>query len=116
MKKKVAAACLLLIAVACFAQDKLTGTIKGKVRVEKGSPAGIAVILMQGETEVMRSTTDKNGNFTLSRVMPGTYSVKFRKAGLATGTIDDVLIKAKLTRTFKDIVLPVDEGSIVFIR
>ncbi|HSQ25303.1 MAG TPA: carboxypeptidase-like regulatory domain-containing protein, partial [Pyrinomonadaceae bacterium] len=71
--------CLLLIAsIACFAQDKGTGSIKGKVRVEKGSPSGVAVTLLQGEHEVSRSTTDKKGDFMISRVTPGTYSIKFR--------------------------------------
>ena len=110
--------CLLLIAsFACFAQDKGTGSIKGKVRVEKGSPSGVAVTLLQGEHEVSRSTTDKKGDFTISRVTPGTYSIKFRKPGLSVGTIDDVSVKAGQTRTLGDrLYLTVDEGSIVFIR
>ena len=110
--------CFLLIAsVACLAQDKGTGSIKGKVRVEKGSPAGVAVTLLQGEREVTQSTTDKRGDFVISRVKPGIYSVKFRKAGLSVGTIDDVSVKAGQTRTLGDrLYLTVDEGSIVFIR
>lgn len=110
--------CLLLIASSvCLAQDKATGAIKGKVRVEKGSPSGVAVILLQGEREVSQSVTDKKGDFQLSRVVPGSYSVKFRKAGLAVGTIDDVAVKAGQTRTLGDrLYLTIDEGSIVFIR
>lgn len=110
--------CLLLFAsFACFAQDKGTGSIKGKVRVEKGSPAGVVVTLLQGEHEVRQSTTDKKGDFAISRVTPGTYSIRFRKAGLSVGTIDDVAVKAGQTRTLGDrLYLTVDEGSIVFIR
>ena len=110
--------CLLFIAsVASLAQDKNTGSIKGKVRVEKGSPAGVAVTLLQGEREVSQATTDKRGGFAISRVNPGTYSLKFRKAGLSVGTIDDVAIKAGETRTLGDhLYLTVDEGSITFIR
>ena len=110
--------CLLLIAsMACLAQDKGTGSIKGKVRVEKGSPAGVAVSLLQGEHEVSQSATDKKGDFVISRVSPGTYSIKFRKAGLSVGTIDDISVKAGQTRTLGDrLYLTVDEGSIVFIR
>ena len=109
--------CLLLaFSVVCFAQDKRTGSIKGKVRVEKGSPSGVAVTVMQGDREVSHATTDKKGDFVISHVSPGTYSVRFRKAGLSVGTIDDVVIKAGQTRSFKDLVLPVDEGSLVFIR
>jgi len=110
--------CLLLIlSGVCLAQDKSTGSIKGKVRVEKGSPAGVAVTLLQGDHEVTHSTTGKNGDFVISRVSPGTYSVKFRKPGLSVGTIDDVSVKAGQTRTLGDhLYLTVDEGSIVFIR
>jgi carboxypeptidase family protein len=108
---------LLVVSVVCVGQDKTTGSIKGKVRVEKGSPQGVAVILMQGEREVSQSATDKKGEFQLSRVIPGSYSVKFRKAGLAVGTVDDISVKAGQTRTLGDrLYLTIDEGSIVFIR
>ena len=108
---------LPLLLVSGFAQDKKTGAIKGKVRVEKGTPAGVAVILMQGDQEVERTTTDKKGDFLLPHVVPGTYSVKFRKAGLSVGTFDEVTIKAGQTRGLGDrLYLTIDEGSIAFIR
>jgi hypothetical protein len=116
---RLALCCCLLLVFSCVgaAQDKSTGSIKGKVRVEKGSAAGVAVTLLQGDREVSHSTTGKNGDFVLSRVNPGTYSVKFRKPGLSVGTIDDVAVKAGQTRTLGDhLYLAVDEGSIVFIR
>jgi len=109
---------LLLIASSfvCDAQDKSTAAIKGKVSVERGSPSGVGVLLLQGEQEVAHTATDKKGDFTLSRIAPGNYRVKFRKPGLAVGTIDDVLLKPGQTRTFKDLMLKIDEGSITFIR
>ena len=107
----------LLLSLSCFAQDKKTGAIKGKVRVEKGSPSGVAVILLQGDHEVSRTLSDKRGDFVMSRVAPGTYSVKFRKAGLSVGTIDDVTVRAGQTRPLGDrLYLTIDEGSIAFIR
>ena len=54
-----AATLLLLLSVFSSAQDKNTGAIKGKVRVEKGSAAGVVVVLRQGDSEVTRATTDK---------------------------------------------------------
>jgi hypothetical protein len=110
--------CLLLIAsVAGLGQDKTTASIKGKVRVEKGSPSGVSVVLMQGDNEVRQSTTNGKGDFVISRVSPGTYSIKFRKPGLSVGTVDDISVKAGETRTLGDrLFLTVDEGSIVFIR
>ena len=108
---------LLLVSVVCAGQDKNTATIKGKIHVEKGSPSGVAVTLLQGEREVSQTVTDKRGDFVISRVNPGTYSVRFRKAGLSVGTVDDVAVKAGQIRTLSDrLYLTIDEGSIVFLR
>jgi len=112
-----AAALLLLLSFACLAQDKTTGAIKGKVRVEKGSPADVAVILRQGEREVTRTATDKKGDFVIARIAPGVYGVTLRKPGLSVGSIEPVEVKAGKTRTLGDrLVLSIDEGSIAFIR
>src|SRR5438128_1999377 len=108
---------LFVVSFACFAQDKTTGAIKGKVRVEKGSPAGVAVILRQGEREVTRATTDKHGDFQITHIEPGVYAVTLRKPGLSIGTVEPVEVKAGKTRALGDhLVLSVDEGSIAFIR
>jgi hypothetical protein len=109
---------LLLVASSfvCAAQDKSSAAIKGKVSVERGSPSGVGVTLIQGEQEVAQTATGKKGDFVLSHIVPGTYRVKFRKPGLAVGTIDDVQLTAGQTRTFKDLTLKIDEGSITFIR
>lgn len=116
IKSIAAAALLLLLSFGCYAQDKNTGAIKGKVRVEKGSPADVAVILRQGEREVTRTATDKKGDFVISRIPPGAYVVTLRKPGLSVGSID-VEVNAGKTRTLGDrLVLAVDEGSIAFIR
>ena len=117
IKSIAAAALLLLLSFACLAQDKTTGAIKGKVRVEKGSPADVAVILHQGEREVTRTATDKKGDFVIARIAPGVYGVTLRKSGLSVGSIEPVEVKAGKTRTLGDhLVLSIDEGSIAFIR
>jgi Carboxypeptidase regulatory-like domain len=116
IKTSFAAVLLLTISVACMAQDKTTGAIKGKVRVEQGTPGGVAVILLQGEQEVSRAATDKRGEFTIPHVVPGVYIVKFRKPGLTVGSIDGLEVKAGKTRSLHDLVLGIDEGSIAFLR
>src|SRR6185369_7934696 len=99
-----------------FAQDKSLGAIKGKVRVETGTPAGVTVVVRRGETEVTRSSTNKNGEFLVSRLSPGTYGLTFRKPGLSIGTIEDVEVKAGKTRSLGDrLILTIDEGSIAFL-
>jgi len=108
----------LTIAFASVAlgQDKSLGAIKGKVRVETGTPAGVTVIVRRGDTEVTRSTTDKNGDFLVSKLTPGKYGVTFRKPGLSIGSLEDIEVKAGKTRSLGDrLVLTIDEGSIAFL-
>ncbi len=112
-KASAALALLALFALPVIAQK--TGTIKGKVRVEKGSAGGVAVILSKGEEEIRRVETDRKGQFTIARITPGTYSLTFRRPGLAVAAIDKLEVKSG-TRSLKDLILAVDEGSIAFIR
>jgi hypothetical protein len=105
------------VAVGALAQDKSNGSIKGKVRVETGTPSGVAVIVRQGERQVAQGVTDKKGEFLVSRLSPGRYGVTFRKPGLSIGTIENVEVKAGKTRSLGDnLILAIDEGSIAFIR
>lgn len=109
-------AILLVAAIASMAQDKTVGAIKGKVRVETGTPAGVTVVVRRGETEVTRSTTNKDGEFVVSKLTPGIYGVTFRKPGLSIGSIEDVEVRAGKTRSLGDrLVLTIDEGSIAFL-
>ncbi|HEX5884698.1 MAG TPA: carboxypeptidase-like regulatory domain-containing protein [Pyrinomonadaceae bacterium] len=109
-------AIILLAASISFAQDKSLGSIKGKVRVETGTPAGVAVVVRRGETEVTRVTTNKNGEFVVSRLTPGKYGLTFRKPGLSIGSVEDIEVKAGKTRSLGDrLILTIDEGSIAFL-
>jgi hypothetical protein len=107
---------ILFTAGVSAAQDKSLGAIKGKVRVETGTPAGVTIVVRRGQTEVTRSETSKNGDFVVSRLSPGVYGLTFRKAGLSVGTIEDVEVKAGKTRSLGDrLILTIDEGSIAFL-
>lgn len=109
-------AIILLTAGISAAQDKSLGTLKGKVRVETGTPGGVTVVVRRGETEVTRATTDKNGDFVVSKLTPGKYGLTFRKPGLSIGTMEDIEIKAGKTRSLGDrLILTIDEGSIAFV-
>ena len=108
---------VISLSFVCAGQDKTTGAIKGKVRVERGSPAGVAVVLLEGDREVTRVQSDKKGDFVIPHIAPGVYSVRFRKPGLSVGTIDDIAVKAGQTRALGDrLYLSVDAGSIALIN
>src|SRR5215216_6807316 len=109
-------AIILFTAGVSTGQDKTLGTIKGKVRVETGTPAGVSVVVRRGETEVTRVTTGKNGDFVVSRLTPGKYGLTFRKPGLSIGSMEDIEVKAGKTRSLGDrLILTIDEGSIAFL-
>jgi hypothetical protein len=115
-------AVMLLLAGISFGQsrpqdkDKTLGSIKGKVRVETGTPAGVTVVVRRGETEVTRVTTEKDGDFVVSRLTPGKYGLTFRKPGLSIGSMEDIEVKAGKTRSLGDrLILTIDEGSIAFV-
>lgn len=122
-KKSLFVVAIMLVASSVFMaqdkqakQDKSLGAIKGKVRVETGTPAGVAVVVRRGETEVAHATTNKDGDFLVSKLTPGVYGLTFRKAGLSVGTIEDVEVKAGKIRSLGDhLVLTIDEGSIAFL-
>lgn len=107
----------ILLASSSFAQDKTTGGVKGKVRVETGTPAGVAVLVRQGDLEVAHGLTSKSGEFEVRGLKPGRYGITLKKAGLSVGTIDNVEVKAGKPRSLGDrLILTIDEGSIAFIR
>ncbi|HEX6717782.1 MAG TPA: carboxypeptidase-like regulatory domain-containing protein [Pyrinomonadaceae bacterium] len=109
-------AIVLAMSGIAVGQDKSFGAIKGKVRVETGTPSGVTIVVRRGDAEVARSTTDKNGDFLVSRLTPGKYGITFRKPGLSIGTIEDIEVKAGKTRSLGDrLVLTIDEGSIAFL-
>jgi len=111
-------AVILLVAGISVGQDKekSLGSIKGKVRVETGTPSGVSVVVRRGDTEVKRVTTDKNGDFVASGLTPGKYGLTFRKPGLSIGTMEDIEVKSGKTRSLGDrLILTIDEGSIAFV-
>lgn len=118
-KKTLVVLAVTLLAVCAdpaAGQDKSFGSIKGKVRVETGSPAGVTVVVRRGEKEVTRVTTEKNGDFIVSRLTPGLYGLTFRKPGLSIGSVEEIQVKAGKTRSLGDrLILTIDEGSIAFL-
>ena len=110
----------LLAAAASVAAQKngATGSIKGKVKTESGASAeGVSVAARQGEREVATATTDRKGQFEIAGLATGRYSLTFRKQGLSVAEIKDFEVVAGKSRSLSGtLVLPVDEGSLVFVK
>lgn len=109
---------VMLLGSLSSGQDRATGGIKGKVRVESGSAAaGVTVTAQQGEREAARDVTNRRGEFLIKGLAPGRYRLVFRKPGLRVGTLEDFEVQAGKERTLRDrLILPTDEGTLAFVR
>jgi hypothetical protein len=98
--------------------EPTTGAVSGRVRVEAGmSAGGVLVVLRRGDAEVAQTSTSAKGEFSFRDVEPGSYGLTLRKAGLQVGRMEGVEVRAGKIVTLKEgLYLPVDEGSIAFIR
>ena len=109
---------ILLMTISFGQTPSATGGLKGKVRLEGGTGAeGVAVIITQDEQEVGRTKTNRKGEVVLERLVPGLYTLTFRKAGLSVGTMTKVEVQGGKTRSLPDkLTLTVDEGSLALIK
>lgn len=118
--KFISALFLLALVAASVAAQKnaTTGSIKGKVKTESGSSAeGVHVAARQNDREVATATTDRKGGFEIKGLAAGSYSLTFRRQGLSVAEIKDFQVVAGKSRSLGgDLVLPVDEGSLVFVK
>lgn len=92
------------------------GALRGRVRVAAGTSANVSVTLRQNDREVAQTVTNGKGEFELRGIAPGMYGLTFRKAGLSTGRMEDVEVRAGKTRTLDKLFMTVDEGSIAHLR
>ncbi|MDT5121539.1 MAG: hypothetical protein QOC96_1021 [Acidobacteriota bacterium] len=105
---------ILLAATTALAQDKTTGSIKGKIRVKgQGTVGDVTVTVRQKETEVAHAVTNSKGEFQIKGLAPGSYGLTFRKPGLSVGTLEDIQVKAGKTIELPDrLILTINEASI----
>jgi hypothetical protein len=105
---------ILLAATTALAQDKSTGSIKGKIRVKGQGPASeVTVTVRQKDTEVAHTVTNSKGEFEIKGLAPGSYGLTFRKTGLSVGTLEDIQVKAGKTNELPDrLILTINEASI----
>ena len=117
LKSIVLVLIILGVGGTLFAQQPETGTIKGKVKVDTGSPSGVTITVGQGDKNVGQVETNRKGVFVVSNLHPGVYSLTFRKPGLALGKLENVEVKAgRVNELGSGLIMHVDEGSIAFIE
>lgn len=85
-------AALLLLAPTAWAQSgKLTGTVTDDL----GDPLIGATVVIDGTTT--GAATDLNGDYTILRIDPGTYTIRFSSIGYQTRLVEGVRISSNQT-------------------
>ena len=88
---------LLLILSATMAQAQvLYGTLSGNVTDSSGAVvAGGQVVVLEVQTGVsQKATTDSNGLYRVTALLPGTYKVTISASGFANQETSDVRVSA----------------------
>ena len=106
---------LILSGSTALAQD---GSIKGKVKLENGGAASAVTVTVRiGEEDVASAVTDKKGEFVISGLKPGSYSVSFRKSGYNSGILRrKVTVGHGVVELGDRLVLQVDQTLFAYVR
>jgi hypothetical protein len=104
-----------LLPIAALAQ---TGGVKGRVRTMNGAAIQNATITARQDGEDKRSThSDSKGNFTLTGLEPGVYSLVFDAPGYAAGLKSNIQVRnGKTTDLGDNLRLMVDRGTLVIVQ
>lgn len=118
ISKSFAIACVVLAALfstaPAWAQTAATGAVLGTITDPGGAVApGVNVELTNIATNETRTTeTNSYGQYVLPNVNPGIYTLKFSKAGFATGAISNIKVDVNKTLTY-DLKLEISSGKTV---
>lgn len=74
-----------------------SGKLSGRILDEAGEPLPGATALVEGTT--LGAAADASGDYSILRIPPGTYSVRFSIVGYQTTVIEDVRIASNQTTT-----------------
>lgn len=92
-----------LVSILCFAfssnaiglptfEAQATGEILGRVVDEEGRPLPDVNVFLESTT--MGGATDKNGNYRISGVLPGSYSIQFSSIGFQVKVKSNIAVYA----------------------
>lgn len=109
---------VFLFSLAATASAQNTGSIKGKVRTQKGKGIEAVTVTIRQDGKDLRSVkTDEDGKFRMEGLRTGLYNVVFEKSGYARGVLYDVEVRRKKTNNLGDrLVLSVDQGTLVILE
>ena len=87
---------LLIIFSGCSLAAQPAGSIRGKVSDKTSGETLIGVtVIVEGSDPLMGTTTDLDGNFSLEKLSPGTYTLRFSYISYSTALIREIHLEAK---------------------
>jgi len=86
MLRKLLFTLVLVLGSAVIASAQVgQGTIKGTIKDDSGEPVPFAnVALLDGSNQILGTTTDFDGKYTLKPIQPGTYDLQVSYVGFQT--------------------------------
>lgn len=104
---KAITALLLFLSFSLFAFAQQTGSIKGKITLANGNTTPLVTVSLTG---VKATKTDESGNYLLTNIPAGTYTLSIKHIGLASQN-RQITLKANETVT-ADFVLSEDNQTL----
>jgi len=89
---------LVLVALSLSLFAGTTGKLMGQVKDDKGKPVPYASVIIKGEEYQSGIQTDKNGNYFIINIPPGTYTVSCQRGGFAPSQVNGVKISVDETK------------------
>ena len=73
--------CLLLLVLAGESVEAQTGSVRGRVREQKGGPLSEVVVIASSDGHRYETKSDARGEFQFQELAPGDYAFSFSRAG-----------------------------------
>ena len=112
MVKKIILTLLAISTLSFVYSQSGTGSIKGNVKDKSTGETlpFVNLIMLQNGTQKAGASTDLDGNFTISSLQPGTYTMKVSFVGYKNFQVNGIVIKSDKI-TFQDI--PLETGDVM---
>src|SRR5262245_6206489 len=107
---------LLSLSLTAMAQN---GGVKGKIRSQRNERglSGVEVVAERDGEAVKSTTSDSNGDFTITGLADGSYQLKFTKEGFSSGSFRLDIKNGSFRDLSKNTLLMyVDRGTMITIQ
>ncbi|MGB1170108.1 MAG: TonB-dependent receptor [Flavobacteriaceae bacterium] len=97
----------LFFSITILSRAQVKSSIRGNVVDEKGAPIFAATLYLNNN---QGTTSDENGNFQITNVVPGSYNLTASFLGYEAQTKFNIIIKSKGNRLFNFVLIEASES------